>query len=70
MVCQVGTIREIHRRLMQEGYRVSECALRRWIKEGKLPAVHTGNKALISYNKVLEILEGIPSATLAAAAIS
>lgn len=67
MVCQVGTIREIHRRLVQEGYQVSECALRRWIKEGKLPAVRTGNKALISYNKVLEILEGVSSTVLTAA---
>ena len=69
MVCQVGTIREVHHRLMQEGYRVSECALRRWVKEGKLPAIHTGNKALISYNKVLEILEGISSTTFTAAII-
>lgn len=67
MVCQVGTIREIHRRLTQEGYLVSECALRRWIKEGKLPAVHTGSKALISYSKVLEILEGNPSNSLTVA---
>ena len=69
MDCQVGTIREVHHRLMQEGYRVSECSLRRWVKEGKLPAIHTGNKALISYNKVLEILEGISSTTLTAAII-
>lgn len=61
MACQVGTIREVHHRLVQEGYQVSEYALRRWIKEETLPAAHTGNKALISYNKVLEILMGIPS---------
>lgn len=69
MLCQVGSIREVHHRLMQEGYQVSECALRRWIKEGILPAIHTGNKALISYNKVLEIMEGISSTTLTAAII-
>lgn len=67
MICKVGTIHQIHQQLVQDGYQVSECALRRWIKEGRLPAVHTGNKALISYSKVLDILEGIPSAALTAA---
>lgn len=66
MVCKVGTIRQIHQRLVREGYQVSECALRRWIKEGILPAVYSGSKALISYHNVLEILTGPPSAALAA----
>jgi len=57
MVCQVGTIREIHRRLVQEGYQISECALRRWVKQGFLPAVYSGTKALISYDRVLEVLK-------------
>ena len=57
MVCQVGTIREIHRRLVQEGYHISECALRRWIKEGRLPAVYSGTKALIAYVRVLELMD-------------
>lgn len=54
--CKVGTIREIHQQLLQEGYRVSQYALRQWIKAGRLPAVYTGNKALISYRNVLDIL--------------
>lgn len=62
MLCQVGTIREIHHRLIQEGYRVSECALRKWVKEGVLPAVYAGNKALVAYDRVLEILVGAPNA--------
>lgn len=57
MVCKVGTIRQVHQRLVQEGYQISECALRKWIKEGKLPAIYSGNKALISYDRVLEALE-------------
>lgn len=59
--CKVGTIREIHRRLIREGYQISECALRRWIKQGLLPAIYSGTKALISYERVLEILEGEPN---------
>ena len=58
--CKVGTIRQIHRRLIREGYQISECALRRWVKDGTLPAIRTGNKALISYDRVLEVLKGAP----------
>ena len=56
MECKVGTIRDIHRRLNDEGYRISEHALRMWIKRGELPAVYSGSKALISYANVLELL--------------
>ncbi|MBR2132560.1 MAG: hypothetical protein IJ955_08535 [Oscillospiraceae bacterium] len=56
MEYKVGTIRQIHRRLVQEGYGVSEYALRQWVKMGELPAVYAGNKALISYDNVLTLL--------------
>ena len=55
---QVGTVREIHKRLLEEGYRVGQSALRAWIKQGILPAVHVGNKALISYSGVVALLMG------------
>lgn len=54
---QTGTIREIRGKLFENGYHVSEYAIRRWIKEGILPAVYTGNKALISYANVVKLLE-------------
>lgn len=56
MECKVGTIRDIHKRLNNEGYRISEHALRMWIKRGDLPAVYSGTKALIAYANVLELL--------------
>ena len=56
MDCKAGSIRDIHRRLTQDGYHVSEHALRIWIKRGELPAVYSGSKALISYANVLELL--------------
>jgi hypothetical protein len=56
--CEIGTIRAIHQRLVNEGVLVSEYALRIWIKQGKLPAVYTGNKALISYANVMKVLSG------------
>lgn len=60
MKCKVGTIRQIHQQLWQEGYHVSEYALRQWVKDGALPAVYTGSKALIAYDKVLELLGCAP----------
>lgn len=58
---KTGTIRQIQQRLVREGYQVSECALRRWVKQGLLPAAYSGTKALISYDRVLEILEAVPA---------
>lgn len=66
MPCQVGTIRQIHKRLRDEGFLVSEYTLRRWVKERKLPAVFCGSKALISFSNVIAILDnGLQSASAA-----
>lgn len=56
-VVQTGTIREVRQRLIENGFHVSEYALRRWIKTGVLPAAFAGNKALISYTNVIKLLE-------------
>ncbi len=53
---KVGTVRQIQRQLKEDGFQVSEYALRLWIKDGSLPAVYSGKKALIAYQKVLEII--------------
>lgn len=57
MKCRTGSIREIQRQLVSDGIRVSEYALRQWVKSGILPVVYSGNKALISYDKVLSVLD-------------
>lgn len=54
---KVGTIRQIHRRLKDNGYPVSENALRRWVKAGTLPAVFSGNVAYISYKAAKQLLK-------------
>lgn len=54
--CQVGTIRKVHQRLLDEGFLISEYTLRQWVKTGILPAVFVGNKALISFSNVTAIL--------------
>ncbi len=61
MPYKVATIRQIHRQLLNNGYQVSECALRKWVKQGILPAVYSGSKALISYDRVIEFLDTSPS---------
>lgn len=58
MECEVGTIRQIHRRLRQEGCYIGESTLRVWVKDGTLPAIPVGNRALISYENVRTILRG------------
>ena len=53
---RVGTIRAIHRALIADGYAISECALRSWVKTGMLPAVYNGAVAYISYDNVVKML--------------
>lgn len=56
MDCAVGTVRQIHRRLIREGYCIGEYTLRKWIKDGSLHAAFTGNRAYISYQAVVDRL--------------
>lgn len=44
-------------RCKEEGIPLSEKALRRFVKEGFLPATHTGKKALIYFPNVLEFVK-------------
>lgn len=53
---QTGTIPQVHRQLNKDGYRVSENALRAWVKQGILPAAYNGRKAYIAYDNVVNIL--------------
>lgn len=55
---KVGTIREIHRQLLDEGYKVPETALRRWVKTGELPARFSGNTAYVAYERAVALLMG------------
>ena len=57
-IIKVGTIRQIHRRLLAEGYRISEYALRQWVRSGQVPAVHSGITAYINYDMVVALLTG------------
>ena len=56
--CEFGSIRQIHQRLLAEGYALSEYALRQWVKTGRVPAVYSGKKAYITYASVLTVING------------
>lgn len=53
----VATISATLRRARAEGLGVPETAIRRWVKDGTLPAVFVGNKALIFYPNLRRLLE-------------
>ena len=52
----IVTIRQAVRRAQQEQLAISEYALRRWIKEGRIPVRHAGTRALLYYPHVVEYL--------------
>lgn len=59
---ETGTIRQVHRHLTNIGYHVSEYAIRRWIKQGIIPAAYSGSTAYISVSNVRRVLDnGTPS---------
>ena len=60
-----GTIRQVHRHLTDTGYKISEYALRRWVKQGILPAAFSGSTAYISVANVRRILDNGTSAPTA-----
>lgn len=54
---EVGTIRETVERLKTENIPVTEYTLRRWVRSGKIPAAHCGQKALVFYPNVLAYIQ-------------
>ena len=63
-VFETGTIRQVHRHLTDTGYHVSEYAIRRWVKQGLIPAAYSGSTAYIAVSNVRHILDnGTPIAS-------
>lgn len=56
MPFKTGSIREVHRRLVENGYRVSEHSIRQWVKQGLIPAAYVGRKAYINIDAVIAVL--------------
>lgn len=52
-----GTIRQTLQRLREEGYFISENALRIWVKSGLIPANYCGMRAYLYYPNVINFLQ-------------
>jgi len=52
-----GTIRQTLQRLHEEGYHISESALRVWVKSGLIPANYCGIRAYLYYPNVIRFLQ-------------
>ena len=55
---EVATIPLTLERARAEGLAVPETALRRWLHEGKIPAVYVGKKALIYWPSFVSFVQG------------
>lgn len=55
---EMNTIRGTVRRAKAEGIVIPEHALRRWVRSGDLPCVHSGNRIYLCWSKVLAHIEG------------
>lgn len=54
----INTIRKELARCHDDGYSISERALRSWVKQGLIPSVYIGNRALVLHENVLAFLRG------------
>lgn len=54
----VATINQTVARARDEGLGIPETALRRWVRDGSVPAVYAGKKALIYWPSLLAFLGG------------
>lgn len=55
---KIATIRDTVSRCQREGIGVTEYGLRRWIKEGRLKVLWSGNRALVNWDNLMEFVSG------------
>jgi hypothetical protein len=53
---EYNTIRATVRRAKQAGLGVTECAIRRWVRNDEIPYVKSGNRTYISWSSLLAYL--------------
>lgn len=54
---KLDTISNTHKRLRENGYMVSECTVRGWVRSGLLASIRCGRKSLIFYDKTVQLIE-------------
>lgn len=57
-MADVLTINEALKRARAENIPLPETALRRWVKNGQIPAVYAGRKAMIYWPNLMNFLQG------------
>lgn len=53
---KIGTIRQVYRALVANGYMISEYALRQLVRSGAIKSTNSGHTAYISYDAVIAYL--------------
>ena len=56
MLCTIGSINQVHKRLNENGFAVSKGFLRQLVASNQLPSMKSGNKVLLNYDSVVELL--------------
>lgn len=56
-VPRMRTLPKCHQELNDMGIPIPMHALRMWVKQGKIPAVYAGKKALVNMDAVIDYLE-------------
>ena len=59
MMYKVGTTQQIVKQLHQEGYQISEYALRRWIAEGVIPSSNKVACRISSFSICRLVMPGV-----------
>ena len=54
---RMRTLPQLHKELNEMGIPISMNALRVWVKQGKIPAVYCGKKAIVNMDAVIDFLE-------------
>ena len=56
-IYEYGSIRVMAHQCKRLGVPLAECAIRRLVKQGDIPAVHIGNKAVLSWENVVAFIK-------------
>lgn len=56
-IVEYGSIATMARQCKREGIPLTECAIRRLVKEGAIPASYIGNKAILYWGNILAFVK-------------
>ena len=65
----IGTIRQVAKWTEEDGFKVTESSIRRWVKTNTIRYVMSGNRAMIPYGPFCDFL-GITQASEQSTALS